>query len=165
MKSRLKKAIVVGMLACGCGIGSAYASGTAYVDVQKVVASSVEVKQLKQEQIAKGKEFMTALDKARKDIASVTDTKKKQSLEEKYSKEFESKKAKIDEEYSKKLLAIENSISNVIAQKAKEKGYDMVVAKSVVLYGGEDMTEDIIKVVSVDKKKQPQKKAKPAKKN
>ena len=39
------------------------------------------------------------------------------------------------------------SISSTIAAQAKAKGYDIVLAKSTVLYGGEDITAEIAKIV------------------
>ena len=53
----------------------------------------------------------------------------------------------MDKEYASKLKSIEDSISKVIAEQAKAKGYDMVITKGIVLYGGNDITNDIIKAV------------------
>ena len=118
-------------------------SKIAVVDVQEVVASSLQVKNLKQEQEAKVKEMLSFVEKARKEVASVNDVNKKQTLEEKYSKEFADKKLANEKEYSKKLADIDKSISEQIAIQAKSQNYDVVLAKGVVLYGGEDITENV----------------------
>ena len=60
-------------------------SKIAVVDVSSVVNSSSQVQALKKEQQAKAKELMTFIEKARKDVAATTDTKKKQALEDKYN--------------------------------------------------------------------------------
>ena len=42
---------------------------------------------------------------------------------------------------------IDKSISETIATQAKQKGYDMVISMSSVVYGGDDITADVQKVV------------------
>lgn len=122
-------------------------SKIATVDVADVVNSSGQVQALKKEQQAKAKEIMTFVEKARKDVASTTDTKKKQALEDKYNKELSNKKQAMDKNYATKLEAIDKSISAQIASQAKLGGYDIVLAKGVVLYGGSDITEAVKKAV------------------
>ena len=122
-------------------------SKIAVVDVSSVVNSSSQVQALKKEQQAKAKELMTFIEKARKDVAATTDTKKKQALEDKYNKELNTKRAAMDKNYATKLEAIDKSISAQIANQAKTGGYDIVLAKGVVLYGGSDITEAVKKAV------------------
>lgn len=129
---------------------SAMSDGTskiAVVDVQGIVNSSAQVAALKKEQEAKAKDIVTFIEKARKDVASTTDTKKKQALEEKYNKELQSKKIAMDKNYATKLSEIDSTISAKVAQQAKAGGYDIVLAKGVVLYGGTDITEAVKKAV------------------
>lgn len=115
--------------------------------MQQVVASSSQVKTLKKEQQAKASEIIKYVEKARKDVASVTDEKKKKALEDKYNKELVSKRDKLEKDYASKLSAIDKSISDKIAVEAKNGGYDVVLAKGVVLYGGTDITSNVIKAV------------------
>lgn len=122
-------------------------SKIAVVDVSSVVASSSQVKALKKEQEAKTKEIVSFIEKARKDVAATTDVKKKQALEDKYNKELASKKAAMDKNYAAKLTAIDNTISKQIEAQAKAAGYDIVLAKGAVLYGGSDITEAVKKAV------------------
>ena len=152
MNNKLKF-LTVGLLTFAAGIAfSNYAmsdvpSKIAVVDVQAVVNSSSQVQALKKEQQAKTKEIVTFIEKARKDVAAVTDVKKKQALEEKYNKELSSKKTAMDKNYSDKLTAIDATISKQIENQAKLGGYDVVLAKGVVLYGGSDITEAVKKAV------------------
>ena len=152
MNNKLKF-LTVGLLTFAAGIAfSNYAmsdvpSKIAVVDVQAVVNSSSQVQALKKEQQAKTKEIVTFIEKARKDVAAVTDVKKKQALEEKYNKELSSKKTAMDKIYSDKLTAIDATISKQIENQAKLGGYDIVLAKGVVLYGGSDITEAVKKAV------------------
>ena len=119
----------------------------AVVDVQQVVASSAQVKALKNEQQAKTEEVIKYIDKARKDVASVSDEKKKKALEDKYNKELVTKRETLEKDYATKLQAIDKNISSTIETQAKAKNYNVVLAKGVVLYGGDDITADIVKIV------------------
>ena len=119
----------------------------AVVDVQKVVASSSQVAALKKEQETKAKSLIEFIEKARKDVAATTDTKKKAALEEKYTKELNNKKEAIDKAYAEKLKTIDNNITKQIETTAKNGGYSIILAKGVVLYGGTDITDQVIKAV------------------
>lgn len=119
----------------------------AIVDVQQVVANSSQVKNLKKEQQAKTDELVKFVEKARKDVAAVSDEKKKKALEDKYTKELNAKKDKLEKDYISKLSAIDTSISKTVEAQAKANNYNLVLAKGVVLYGGEDITDVIIKAV------------------
>lgn len=119
----------------------------AIVDVPQVVGASKQVQALKKDQQLKAEEIIKFIDKARKDVAGITDANKKKAAEEKYTKELQQKREKIETEYATKLRAIDSSISQQIEIEAKSQGYDLVLSKGIVLYGGKDITEDIIKVV------------------
>lgn len=130
-------------------INSAQAAdfSVAIVDVPQVVNASAQVQALKKEQQAKANDIIKFVEKARKDVASITDANKKKATEEKYNKELIAKKEKMDKEYSEKLKAIDASISEQIQTKAKADGYSLVLSKGIVLYGGKDITAEIIKIV------------------
>jgi len=65
-------------------------------------------------------------------------------LEDKYLKEFNNKKEALEREYNAKLDNIEKNIKAEITKKAQKNGYDYVFAKSVVLYGGKDITSELV---------------------
>ena len=152
MKKNIKL-LTVGVLTFAAGIAfnnlaiSDVPSKIAVVDVQQVVNSSSQVMALKKEQDAKMKEVVAFVEKARKEVAATTDVKKKQALEEKYNKELNAKKAAMDKSYADKLTVIDTTISKQIESQAKAGGYDIVLAKGVVLYGGSDITEAVKKAV------------------
>jgi len=119
----------------------------AVVDVPVVVNASPQVQALKKDQQAKAQDMVKFIEKARKDVASISDAKKKQAAEEKYNKELQAKKEKIDSDYAAKLKAIDESITKQITEKAKANGYNVVLSKGIVLYGGTDITSEIVKTI------------------
>ena len=149
------KLLSVALVAFGLGlVASNYAMSdvptdfkVAVVDVQKVVTESAQVKALKEEQKKKGQELAKFIETAKNNITKETDEKKKKALEEKYNKEFQSKREAIAKNYETKLLAIDKNISTVIDNNAKANGYNLVLAKGVVLSGGTDITPEISKAL------------------
>lgn len=119
----------------------------AIVDVPQLVSASSQVQALKKEQQTKAEEMVKFIEAARKDVASISDAAKKKAAEEKYNKEFQTKREKMDKEYAAKLKTLDDSISKQITEQAKLRGYDLVLSKSMVLYGGKDITAELIKTI------------------
>jgi outer membrane protein len=119
----------------------------AVIDAQKVILSSSQVKALQEDQKKKAQELSKFIETAKTAINKESDVKKKQALEEKYNKEFQTKRNAMVKSYETKSLEIEKNISSVIDENAKSNGYSLVLAKGAVLSGGTDITEDIIKKV------------------
>ena len=85
----------------------------AVVDVQKVVASSSQVKALKDEQAKKGQELAKFIETAKAALAKEKDATKKKALEAKYDKEFKAKREAIAKDYETRLMAIDKNISSI----------------------------------------------------
>lgn len=115
----------------------------AVVDLQKIVSNSNQVKQLKQEHAKKMEELNKIIVNARGEIANETDENKIIKIEEKYTNEFNTKKSLLEKDYNNRLSSIEKNIKDEIAKKAQKDKYDYVFAKSVLLYGGKDITDEI----------------------
>ncbi len=139
-------AFVIGMSVNNFAVSNV-PSKIAVVDVQKVVASSAQVKSLKADREAKIKDLANFVKTARESVAKEPNAAKKKTLEQKYNKELNAKRNAIQKDYASKLAAIDKNISGIIAQKAKAANYDIVLAKGVVLYGGSDITSEIAKAV------------------
>lgn len=153
-------AFVVGMSANNFAMSELNGvSKIAVVDIQQVVGASSEVNDLKKENQEKTNELVKYIENARKEVAATTDTDKKKALAEKYDKELNSKREAFGQEYSKKMVNIQKNILNAVREQAIGNGYDLVLAKDVVLYGGDDITESVKKSVASVK---PAQKAKPA---
>ncbi len=116
----------------------------AVVDLNRIVENSEQVKQLKQEHSKKIAELDKIIVNARGEIANENDPAKVLLLEDKYMKEFNKNKESIEKDYNFKLSVIEKNIKEEINKKAQKDGYDFVFAKSVVLYGGKDITNELL---------------------
>ncbi len=140
----MKKSFMIMLLSFFLASNYAQAENSiAVVDLQKIVSNSAQVKQLKQEHSRKMDELNKIIINARGAIANETDSNKILKLEEKYTNEFNTKKSLLEKEYNAKLESIERNIKSEIAKKAEKDKYDFVFAKSVVLYGGKDITDEI----------------------
>lgn len=140
----MKNSFLVTILGFFLATGYACAENSiAVVDLQKIVSNSSQVKQLKQEHAKKMDELNKIVINARGEIANETDENKILKIEEKYTNEFNSKKSLLEKDYNYRLNQIEKNIKEEITKKAKKDNYDFVFAKSVVLYGGKDITDEI----------------------
>ena len=141
----MKKSFIAFLLFLGMASNYAFAeeNSIAVVDLQKLVSNSEQVKQLKQEHSKKMEELNKIIVNARGAIANETDSAKLVQLEEKYTREFNTKKQALEKDYNTRLSNIEKSIQAEIEKKAQKDKYNYVFAKSVVLYGGKDITSEI----------------------
>ena len=130
-----------------CTLVQAEVKKVAIIDLQKVISKSAQVQALKKEQDKNQKEIAQIVKKAGEEIKKEPDVNKKKALADKYEKQLKTKREANSKNYKTKLEAIDKSINATISQQAKAMGYDMVLTKGVVLYGGDDITEAVCKVV------------------
>ncbi len=146
---KLKRIIASAVILLFCT--SVFAAPTtpkiAVVDIQKVVAASSQVKTLRSSQEAKNKELAKFIKNAQADVNKQTDANKKKSLAAQYEKQLVAKREANAKEYAAKLKAADANITAAIGKKATEMGYTMVLPKSAVVYGGDDITAEILKVI------------------
>lgn len=119
----------------------------AVVDVAKVVSSSKQVATLKKEQHSKMEQIKKVYETAQNQALKEKDTKKRNEIMKNAENTVVKMKTENDKVYAKKLADIDKSISTTIQTQAKKSGYDLVLAKGVVLYGGTDITTEVQKLV------------------
>ncbi len=123
------------------------AQNIAYLDLHAVVDKSSEVKQLKMVREQRLQELRNWYDTAITEIDNQKTPKAKQKLLVKYNTQFNKKKAMIYKDYKTKLTRVEQEIHSIIDTQSKAMGYDMVLYKSKVISGGDDITEEIRKFI------------------
>lgn len=155
MKKQLKILTLTGLaFTLGFGINNFAMSeppqtmNIAVVDIAKLIESSDKVKSLKTEQ-AKNMEDLTKLAKsANADIEKQSTQENKEKLAKKYQETINQRRKTNAENYAKQLAVIDKDVDNLVKQKAKSSNYNLILAKSSVLYGGEDITEDLAKDIN-----------------
>ena len=138
--------LVLTALVLGTGITMAE-QRIAVVDVPAVVAKSAQVQALKKEQQTKVQDLEKWLKTAQADVEKQKTQEGKEKLLKKYNADFVKKREAIAKDYQARLQAVDKSITETISTTAKAKGYDMVISKGVVVFGGDDITADVQKVV------------------
>jgi len=123
----------------------------AVVDVNKIMDKSTEVRNLKISQEKQIKDLETLVSKAQNELANVKDPNQFAQLESSYKKQIDSKRIAIDEEYSKKIVQITSDIRSMISTQAKKTDYNLVLPAGMVISGGDDITESVIKDMGAKK--------------
>lgn len=153
-KKILVSTLIIGAFIAGYSINNIAVSNTnpnyrvAIVDIQRVVANSNEIKILKIEQEKQIQKMQSTINKAREEISKEQDPQKISALEEKYRNEINSQKLALDESYNKKLTAIDSKIKTAVVEKARSMNYNIVLPKNTVLFGGDDITEQVAAIIN-----------------
>ena len=119
----------------------------ATVDIQKIVANSTEIKSLKAEQEKQMQNMQSTIDKARTEISKEQDPVKIAQLEEKYRNEINNQKLALDTSYNTKVKAIDSKIKTAVVEKARWMNYNIVLPKNTVLFGGDDITDEVSQII------------------
>ncbi len=144
----MKKTLSLVLTALILGTGVVMAEQKiAVVDVSAVVAKSAQVQALKKEQQTKMQDLEKWLKTAQADVEKQKTQEGKDKLLKKYNADFAKKKETIAKDYQARLQAVDKSITETISTTARAKGYNMVISKGVVVFGGDDITADVQKVV------------------
>lgn len=144
--------LVLCAFAFGLGFGLnniAFSSATAglkvaYVDVSKLLASSQTLKTAEQTRAKQTQEMLKWYDSASADIQKQKTKEGKAALIKKYEAQLTQKKKTIKDGYIKKVTEVDKQLDTAITAKAKAMGYDLVLRKDSVLFGGVDMTSQIL---------------------
>ena len=153
MKKQIKILVLLAFV-FGLGFGSANiamsdatAPTIAVVNVDKILNSSAQVSALKKDQEKKAIELRNWLKTAQADVDKQSTPQTKQATRVKYEKELAAKREANNKAFASQLATIDKNVTNTISRYAKAKGYPVVIAKSVVIYGGTDITNEVAKLV------------------
>ena len=117
----------------------------AVVDMAQLINKSSQIQALNKEENTRKTEIINIINKANTEIQNQNNDSKKKEIATKYEKQINAKRDAMVKNRKAKLEAINKNISDTISQQAKMLGYDLVVVKGVVLYGGDDITDKILK--------------------
>lgn len=120
----------------------------AVVDITKVMDKSAEIKSLKISQEKQAKELEALISKAQNELANINDPNKFVQLETDYKKQIDAKRNSIEDEYNKKIVQITSDIKSLISTEAKKTDYNLVLPAGMVISGGDDITENVIKYMT-----------------
>jgi len=118
------------------------------VDIQRIVASSNDVVALKSKRDSQVAELKKMADAANEKIKDEKDEKSKRELSEKNLAEINAKKEEFDKIYAKELQESDKKLNDIILSVCKKKGGNMALNKATVIFGGIDITDDVIKKVA-----------------
>lgn len=119
----------------------------AVVDVSQLLSNSPEVQELKRIQDKETEELNTLISKAQNEILNESDKNVILQKEAEYRQQIEAKRTNMDKKYSLKLEEINKKIRGVISEEAKKENYNLVLPVGMVISGGDDITENVVKVM------------------
>ena len=118
-----------------------------FVDVNMVVGASKAVKKADSERTAEKKKIIKFIEESANKMNKEPDDKKREEMKNKFDIELTAKKSEMNKSYREKLMKINNDINAELIKIAKDKDYQLILTKDAVLYVGDDLTQDLIKVV------------------
>ena len=148
----MKKTILSALLALSLMIGITESANAeqkiAVINIAAVMEQSAQIQALNKEQQAKINNLEKWLETVKKDIDKQQTKEGKEKLFNKYQAEYLKKKTDIISGGQIKMQSISDNIMSTIQKQAESKGYNMIISKNIVLYGGEDITEDVINALN-----------------
>ncbi len=153
----MKKALLtMGLCAFAFGLGmgvnniafsDAAMPKIACVNVGQLLAASKTLKAAEDAKAKSTKDMLKWYNTASADIQKQKTKESKAAAIKKYEAQLTQKKKAIKDAYAKKVNAVDKQLDSVITQKAKGLGYTIVFRKDAVLYGGTDITSQILPLV------------------
>lgn len=119
----------------------------AVVDVSQLLAHSPEVQELKRIQEKETEELNTLISKAQNEILNESDKNAILQKEAEYRQQIETKKSGMDRKYAERLEEINKKIRGIISAEAQKENYNLVLPVGMVISGGDDITESIVKTM------------------
>lgn len=119
----------------------------AVVDVKKVVNSSKSVKALKEERKTQKEAVLKFVKDGNAQVDAEKDPAKKEALKKKLNNDLKYMTNTYDKKYKEGLSDINKEINTDIAKIGQEKKYELILTSDAVLYGGENITNEVIKAV------------------
>ena len=120
----------------------------ATIDVVTIARGSNEVMALRAYEDKERQALNAYMQKAKTEITKEKDKAKQATLQKKYVQSYKAKQNNIQAQIAKKSNAIDKKIYESIKKYADTQGYNLVFSKSALIYGGEDISGEIIKIIN-----------------
>lgn len=135
----IKKLLVSGLCAAGILLvpGAASAAGNGYVDYNAVISATPAFSQAQKELVTTQQTLQQQFNTQSKGM----NDKQKKELAQKLDKQLQAKQLEIQKN---EIVPAVNKIREAIEAAAKKNGIDFVVQESAWLYGGKDLTQEVI---------------------
>lgn len=147
----MKKIICLTALLLAFAFSCANAEVVGVVDFDKVIDSYSKVKTLSDEMSDKYAEIQRyTLDKER-EYKKITTPLERKNFEESTARELQRKQDAYMKLKEKKEAEVDTAIRNAVKQVAIENKVSTVVDKSVIFYGGVDITDKVVKLLNSSK--------------
>ena len=134
----------LGMGVNNIAFSDAAAPKIACVNVGQLLAASKTIKAAEDAKTKSTKEMLTWYNTASADIQKQTTKEARAAAVKKYETQLTQKKKAIKDAYAKKVNEVDKQLDTLITQKAQALGYTIVFRKDAVLYGGTDITSQIL---------------------
>ena len=123
----------------------------ATVNSSKIIQSYPQAQNLLQD-IAKAEaDLNKKIQEKRQTLEKAKEQKKTQTelqmLAEQIRLELEPEAKKLEDQSNKKSAEIESKIKSTISEVAKQAKYDLVLVEEAVLYGGTDISDEVLKIL------------------
>lgn len=122
------------------GVASAASSPVGVIDYRQVMSQMPELQEA-------DKTMQASIEKARKDF----EEKSKSMNEQQKAEYYQQTQQRLQQEQRNLLLPIEEKAQAAVKAVAEAKGLSVVIEKNAVVYGGQDITQDVIKRTSAKK--------------
>jgi len=145
-KAKLITALILvflfGWLLRGC-----FADKIAYINLQQVVANSRELSAIQVDYAQKQKDFNNWLQQANKDIDKEKQKAKKESIAKEYQEMAHKKEVALRAEYNQRFSKVDRKLRRIMRRAARSHGCNIIMSNTSVVYGGTDITAQVIKAV------------------
>ncbi len=121
------------------------ASNIGFIDEGIVLKNYPDAQKMQEKQKNLTLELQKFATDAKYKIASAKNEKERKNLETKLTKELQSKKKSFDAEYQKIFNSVQKNVFDSIKTTAESKGLIIVLRRNSVIYGGTNITQDVIK--------------------
>ncbi|MDD3012261.1 MAG: OmpH family outer membrane protein [Candidatus Gastranaerophilales bacterium] len=127
---------------------SALADQLGVVDINKILQDYSKSQSARADIKIKEAEIQKFIENAKKSVNAAKTKTEKKKLEAKYNTDLKQKVTAINAAQSRKLQEIQTNIFNAVKCVAAQKQISTVLTKESVILGGENLTDEVIKVLN-----------------